>query len=130
RKRVERLKEIRQAEQSGELARKFKKKERVKIAKEKKDLERYFEGILDMDKIPSLVFLVDSDYEKIALDESRMLSVPIIALCSSDCDIRNVDYPVIANDSSVKRIKLFTEQIAKAFIDGKKEQKEDKSVKA
>ncbi len=120
RRRVERLQEIMKDEASGDLMRKYKKKERVKIAKEKQDLERYFTGIMAMEKLPVLMFAIDSKAEKIALDEARMVGVPVVAICSSDCDIRNIDHPIIANDSSVTSIKFFTEEIAKAFAEGKK----------
>lgn len=120
RRRVERLQEIRADEESGELMRKYKKKERMKIAKEKQDLERYFDGIVDMEKIPALMFAIDAKSEKIAIDEARALGVTTVALCSSDCDIRNIDYPIVANDSSIASIKFFTEEITKAFLEGKK----------
>jgi len=120
-KRLQRLAEIKADEESGTLEKKYKKKERGMIGKEKKDLERYFGGITEMAKLPSALVLIDSRTEDTALREAKKMKIPVVSLSNSDCDIRNIDYPVVANDSSVKSIEYFLSQIAESYKEGKKE---------
>lgn len=118
-KRIERLKWLKEAEETGELG-KYKKKERLMFAKERKDLERYFEGIIDMTKLPDAIFIVDVLEEDIAATEAKQSRVPIITVSNSDCDIRGVDYPIIANDTSLKPISFFVEAITDSYKKGLK----------
>jgi small subunit ribosomal protein S2 len=118
-KRVNRLLEIRSQEEKGELG-KYTKKERGVIAKEKKDLERYFDGIVGMEKLPAAIVVVDCDAEAIAVAEAKQMNVKIVALASSDCNISGVDYPVIANDAQVGSINIFLKSMAEAYKEGKK----------
>lgn len=129
-KRVERLKWLREAEETGELG-KYKKKERLMFAKERKDLERYFEGIVDMVKLPDAIFIVDVLEEDIAAAEAKQCKIPIITVSNSDCDIRGIDYPVVANDTSLKPIAFFVESITDSYKKGLKSapaQEEKKEV--
>lgn len=116
-KRINHLKWLREAEASGELA-KYTKKERLLLAKERKDLERYFEGISDLVKIPQAIFIVDAKAEEIAVAEAKQTKVKIVALAGSDCDIRGIDYPIIANDNSRLTIAYMTERLVQAYKDG------------
>ena len=117
RKRVNKLQWIKDAEKSDELA-KYKKKERLLFAKEKKDLERYFGGITSMDKLPKALFVLDSGMEDIAVAEARLLNIPIVALVNSDCNITNIDYPIVANDTASNSIDFFIKRIADAYKTG------------
>ena len=116
-KRINHLKWLREAEASGELA-KYTKKERLLLAKERKDLERYFEGISDLARIPQAMFVVDAKAEAIAVAEAKQMKVKIVALAGSDCDIRGIDYPIVANDNSRLTIAYVTERLVQAYKDG------------
>ena len=118
--RLKRLADIKADEESEALG-KYTKKERNLIMKEKKDLERYFGGIVDMNKMPGAMFTIDSSAEEAAILEAKSLKVPVISLSNSDCDIRNVAYPIIGNDSSVASISYFLRYIAEKYKEGLKE---------
>jgi len=119
RKRVNRLLEIKEEEQKGGLA-KYTKKERLVIDKEKKDLERYFSGIVNMDKKPKVLVLIDPKDENTALREAKRLNLSVVALANTDCDIKDIDYPVVGNDYNSKSIDLFLKFLSEAVKEGKK----------
>jgi small subunit ribosomal protein S2 len=119
--RLKRLADIKADEESGELL-KYTKKERGLIAKEKKDLERYFGGIVSLSKMPAAMFIVDTLAEESALAEAKQLNIPVISLSNSDCDIRHIAYPIVANDGNIGSITFFAEEIAKAYKEGQVEQ--------
>lgn len=118
-KRIERLKFLKQEEENGGLSI-YTKKERNVILKELSDLKRYFESVEDMDKLPSAMFVVDPKEEAIAVTEADKINIPVIGLANSDCDLKRVKYPIIANDASKASIKYFTDRLVSAYERGKK----------
>lgn len=120
RKRIERMQDLSDKKIKGELN-VYTKKERGKIDKELKDLERYFLGINSLNKLPGALFIVDAKREDIAKAEAVKLKIPVISLCNSDCNILGVDYPIVANDSQKASIKFFSQKIAEAYKEGLKE---------
>lgn len=119
RSRVEKMKDYKDKAAKGELS-VYTKKERGVIAKEVEKLEKFFDGIVPMDKLPGAVFVIDPNEERIAVDEAKLLNIPVIALSGSDCDIRAISYPIVANDSSITSIEYFTREIKEAYAEGKK----------
>ncbi|MEK7136161.1 MAG: 30S ribosomal protein S2 [Patescibacteria group bacterium] len=117
--RLKRLAEIKADEESGELL-KYTKKERGLIAKDRKDLERYFGGIVNMLKMPAAMFIVDNLAESNALAEAKIMKIPVISLSNSDCDIREIPYPIICNDGATGSIAYFANEIASAYKEGQK----------
>ena len=117
RKRVERMEDLREKSEKGELTI-YTKKERGVIAKELSDLERYFDGIVGLKRLPGAVFVVDVDREKIAVAEAQKIKAPVVALCNSDCDISSLEYPIVANDSAITSISFFVKQIVEAYKEG------------
>lgn len=99
RKRVQRLHDLLQEQESGSLERKYTKKERVVLGREIEKLRFNFEGVKDMDKKPDLMVVVDPRHEEIAVKEAHTLGIPVIGIMSSDCDARGVSYPIMMNDS-------------------------------
>lgn len=118
RKRINRFVELADQRDKGLLG-KYTKKERLLIDREIIKLEETFGGIVNMDKKPAALFIIDSDKEKNAREEAIKMGVPVISLCSTDCDISMIDYPIPANDSSVRSISYFTNQIADAYRENK-----------
>lgn len=129
RRRIDRLAEIEEAAWTGELEQKYTKKERLVIEKERVDLVRMFGNLADLTKLPQVMVVVDSGAEAIAVTEARKVGMPVVALSGTDCDLKQVDYPVVGNDSSTPTIKWFLDEIASAYTAGKMEQKEVKEVK-
>lgn len=101
----------------GELE-KYTKKERVMLAKKMEKLSRYYSGLLGLKKIPDAIFIVDAKSEHIAETEARKSDVPVIAIVNSDSNIKNIAYPIVANDGVIPSIKFFTSAIADAYKKG------------
>ncbi len=97
---------------------KYTKKERVVMAKKMEKLSKYYSGLIGLKKTPDALFVIDSKAENIAATEARKSSVPVIALANSDSNIKGIDYPIVANDSGIPSIKLFTASIANAYKEG------------
>jgi small subunit ribosomal protein S2 len=97
---------------------KYTKKERVVMAKKMEKLSKYYSGLLGLKKTPDVLFVIDSKAENIAATEARKSSVSVVALANSDSDIKGIDYPIVANDSGIPSIKLFTTSITNAYKSG------------
>ncbi|MBI5400729.1 MAG: 30S ribosomal protein S2 [Candidatus Yonathbacteria bacterium] len=117
-KRIARLEDLRAKKEKGELAM-YTKKERLLIDKDIERLERNFAGIVSMREMPVAMFVIDPRKESIAVKEAQYIGIPIIALASSDCNLKEVQFPVPGNDSSVSSINFFVSQIVQAFKDGR-----------
>lgn len=112
-KRIEIMLSLLSQKEKGELS-KYTKRERLFIDRKIEKLQKMFNGIKDMKSLPKAIFIVDPRYENTALNEARNLKIPVIALCGSDNDIKNIDYPIMANDSNITSIKFFVAKIAEA----------------
>lgn len=119
RKRIDRLEKLMKDRESGELE-KYTKKERLMIDREIDELLGRFGGIVSVRELPAALFVVDTRHEKIAVQEANQLKIPVIGLASSDCDFSLVQYPIPANDTSVKAVRLVVNEIADAYQKGKK----------
>jgi len=119
RKRVERLQKLMSERESGELG-KYTKKERLLIDREIDELLNRFGGIVGMADLPGALVIVDSRHENTAVLEANQLKIPVIGLSSSDCNFSLVQYPITANDTSVKSVKLIVNDLADAFSEGKR----------
>lgn len=119
-KRIERLETLVSQREKGELSR-YTKLERLMIDREIESLQGRFGGLLPLKTMPGAVFVVDSKRESIACAEAKGVHVPIVALVNSDCNIKEVDYPILGNDSSVKSIRFFVDELVRAYEEGAKE---------
>ncbi|MFA7309320.1 MAG: 30S ribosomal protein S2 [Candidatus Paceibacterota bacterium] len=119
RKRIERLQKLTAERESGELE-KYTKKERLLIDREIEKLTMRFGGLVSMNDLPGALFVVDSRHENTAVQEANQLGIPVVALSSSDCDFALVQYPIPANDTSVRSIRVFVEAVAEAYRGGKR----------
>lgn len=119
-KRITRLLEWREDKAKGNLA-KYTKKEQLLIDKEAERLEKYFSGITSLMKAPDLLFVVDSKKEHIAVAEAKKMNVPVMSLCGTDTNIKDINYPIVANDAATSSIAYFVGEIAKAFREGRLE---------
>ena len=117
-KRISRLETLNQEKVSGELERKYTKKERVVIGREIDKLTFNFGGISTMTKLPDLVLVVDPRHDSIAVEEAITKNIPVVAIAGSDTDLSKVDYPVIANDSLQASVSLLLEELTQAYKEG------------
>jgi small subunit ribosomal protein S2 len=129
RKRVEKMEKLTVEREKGELA-KYTKKERLLIDREIAKLERFFSGIASMKELPKALFIVDPKKEKTAVSEARALGIPVVALLGSDCNLKEITYPIAGNDASETSIQFFVNEITKAYSEGKKEGKTVEAPKA
>lgn len=120
RQRIDRLITLKEEEKSGALV-KYTKKERGLIAKEVSGLERYFSSLVSLDKLPGAIFVIDPKKEHIAVAEAKKLDIPVIALANSDCNIKDIVYPIVANDAQRKVVDFVGQEIIEAYSRGVKE---------
>jgi small subunit ribosomal protein S2 len=116
-KRLQRLKELEAMEQTGGFEGRT-KKEILGLTREKNKLERSLGGIRDMNRVPSAIWVVDTNKEHIAVGEARKLGIPVIAILDTNCDPDLVDYPIPGNDDAIRAAALLTKVIAAAVAEG------------
>ncbi len=97
----------------------FTKKELLKMTVKKDKLQRSLGGIADMRKIPDLVFVIDTNYESLAIAESAKLGIPIIAILDSNSNPDNIDYPIPGNDDARRAIDLYCKLIKETINSAK-----------
>jgi small subunit ribosomal protein S2 len=117
-KRLQRLKELEEINFDDVAGSDSTKKELLILRREKDKLERTLGGIRDMAKIPSALWIVDTNKESIAVDEAKKLGIPVVAILDSNCDPDDVDYPIPGNDDAIRSVALLTRVIADAVADG------------
>ena len=118
RKSIKRLGAIDKMETDGTFE-KITKKERLMLSRERDRLRIVFGGIEDMTRLPGLIVVVDTSREHLAVKEARVLGIPVIGIVDTNTDPEQVDYPICANDDSVKAIELIGKVIADAVNDGR-----------
>ncbi|MCR4430540.1 MAG: 30S ribosomal protein S2 [Tepidanaerobacteraceae bacterium] len=118
RKRIDRLHELEKMEEDG-LLEVLPKKEVQNLKHEKDRLEKYLGGIKNMTELPNALFVVDPRKEKNAILEARKLQIPIVAIVDTNCDPDEVDYVIPGNDDAIRAVKLLTEKMADAVLEGK-----------
>jgi len=95
------------------------KKEVGRLERERKHLQQNLAGIKDMNGLPDLLFVIDSNKESIAVKEARKLGIPVVAVVDTNCDPDEVDYVIPGNDDALRAIRLFTTKIADAVVEGR-----------
>lgn len=121
RKRIARLNDLVAQGESGELERKYTKKERVIIGRELAKLTQNFGGIQKMERTPSLLIVVDPRHDVIAVREARALNIPVIALANSDTNMSMLQYPIVMNDGLQSSVSLVLGELIEAYKKGKSE---------
>lgn len=116
-KRINELENYRLESKQGGLD-KYTKKERSVMAKKMEKLSKYYGGLISLKKAPEALFIIDAKAEHIAATEARKMGVKVITLINSDTNIKNIEYPIVANDASIPSIKFFANQISLAYKTG------------
>src|SRR6202163_4791822 len=117
-KSIRRLKELDAMATEGDWGGRA-KKEIVRMERERKHLNQNLAGIKDMNGLPDLLFVIDSNKEAIAVEEARKLGIPVVAVVDTNCDPDQVDYVIPGNDDALRAIRLFTTKISDAVVEGR-----------
>lgn len=120
-KRIARLLELTQQGESGELERKYTKKERVMIGREMEKLAFNFGGVKAMERMPQLMVIVDPRHDIIAVREAIELGIPTIAITSSDGNLKDITYPIVVNDALRSSVTLTLKELTDAYAKGRSE---------
>lgn len=115
---IKRLKDIEAMQADGRIE-KFVKKEQLNMDRERVKLEKTLGGIKDMKGLPEALFIVDTRYETIAINEAKKLGIPVVAVVDTNNLATNVDYIIPANDDSMKAIRLYLGTAADSILEGK-----------
>ncbi len=118
-KRIARMDELVREQESGELERKYTKKERLLLSRDLAKLNHNFLGISKLTKTPDFMVVVDPRHDAIAIKEAKHMGVPVIGIMSSDCNVADVTYPVLVNDALQGSVKLVLGELVEAFLEGK-----------
>lgn len=113
-RRIAKLEDMKEKMASGELA-KFTKKEQLLMSREMDRLNKYFSGMVGVTKLPDAVVIVDPKKEHIAVAEARKSNIPMVTIGNTDCSIRAIEYPIIANDGSASSITAILAILKDAF---------------
>jgi len=116
RKSIERLKEIETI--IGDTEKDMSKKERAALDREREKLLKNLIGIREMDGLPDAIFVIDPKKEYIAIQEAKKLGIPVVAIVDTNCDPESINFVIPGNDDAIRAIRLFTQKIADAVLEG------------
>ena len=116
-KSVKRLKELDEMATDGRYEL-LPKKEVIKLERERKHLQANLAGIKDMNRLPDVLFVIDSNKEAIAVKEARKLGIPVVAVVDTNCDPTEVDWVIPGNDDALRAIRLFASKVADSIAEG------------
>jgi small subunit ribosomal protein S2 len=94
------------------------KKEVIKLERERKHLQANLAGIKSMNRLPDIIFVIDSNKEAIAVKEARKLGIPVVAVVDTNCDPTEVDWVIPGNDDALRAIRLFASKVADSVAEG------------
>ncbi len=123
-KRLHRLKELQAMDAAEDGYEGRTKKEVLMLTRERTKLERVLGGIADMTRIPSALWVIDTNKEHIAVNEAHKLNIPVVAILDTNCDPDVVDWPVPGNDDAIRSTALLSRVISTAVEEGKKAREE------
>ncbi|MFM2374729.1 MAG: hypothetical protein RLZZ234_724 [Candidatus Parcubacteria bacterium] len=119
RKRLARLALLKDQKATGELDRKYTKKERLMVSREIDKLEFNFGGIQRIERTPDAIVVVDPRHDAVAVTEANDAKVPVVGVMCSDCDMSKIAKPVLANDAHRASVTLVMKELTDALIDGR-----------
>tara|TARA_Y100001970_G_scaffold263133_1_gene348193 strand:+ start:7534 stop:8349 length:816 start_codon:yes stop_codon:yes gene_type:complete len=115
---IKRLKKIESELSKEDIG--FTKKEILKMGKERDKLKRSLGGISEMNKVPEMIFIIDTNVESLAVKEAVKLNIPIVAVLDSNSDPEGINHPIPGNDDARRSIDLYCEILKKTILDAKK----------
>ncbi|MCS6905899.1 MAG: 30S ribosomal protein S2 [Bacteroidia bacterium] len=126
---VKKLQRLERMEQDGTVNL-LQKKERLLIAREKEKLQKVLKGVIELNRLPGALYVVDIKKEHIAISEAMRLGIPTIAIVDTNSDPNLVDFPIPGNDDASKSIHIITQAITDAIKEGLAERKQEKEFEA
>lgn len=129
-KRIDRMKELEQIDFDDVAGSQFTKKELLLLRREHEKLEKTLGGIRNLTKAPSLIWIVDTKKEHLAIDEAQKLGIPVVAILDTNCDPDEVSFPIPGNDDAIRSVNLLTRVIADAAAEGLLERENKKAGKS
>lgn len=118
-KTIRKLEKLQELKATGQLEAQYTKKERLLIEREMIKLEKLFEGIKNMRKLPDAIFVSAVEHDSTAVLEARKMNVPVIGLVDSNSDPRYIDFPIPCNDDATKAVALVAGAISEAIAEGR-----------
>ena len=113
------IKRLRQIEEMlGNQTQGLTKKEVLEITRDQEKLERSLGGIKEMGGLPDILFIIDTNKEKLAVEEANKLHIPVVAVLDSNSDPTGVTFPIPGNDDAIRAITLYCDLIAGSVLDG------------
>ncbi|MCU1572099.1 MAG: ribosomal protein [Micrococcaceae bacterium] len=117
-KRIQRMKELEEIDFDDVAGSAYTKKELLLLRRELTKLESNLGGIRNLTKAPSVVWVVDTKKEHLAIDEAKKLNIPVVAILDTNCDPDEVDFPIPGNDDAIRSVNLLTRVVADAIAEG------------
>jgi small subunit ribosomal protein S2 len=114
-KRILRLKEL----EEGTDESKYTKLERLMRSREAARLRARLSGLAGLETLPHALVVIDTKYERTGIHEAKALGLPVVALMSSDCDVNDATYPIVANDTSVSSVRYILSELVAAYREGR-----------
>lgn len=118
-KTIRKLEKLNELKANGELQTRYTKKERLLIEREIEKLEKLFEGIKGLKKLPEAIFVTDINHDNIAVAEARKTKVKVVGLVDSNSDPSKVDLAIPCNDDATKAVELVAQVIGEAVTEGR-----------
>ena len=112
-----RMKELQKLTEEGGSD--LKKKERIRLDKERAKLEKSLLGIADLERLPGMIYVIDTKKEEIAVKEANKLGIPVVGIADTNADPDLIDYPIPGNDDAIRAIRLLTAMVADAVLEGR-----------
>lgn len=122
---IRKYKELLERRQNGEFE-KMPRKEVVRLNRQLERMEKNYQGLVDMDKLPACVYVIDPKREHTCIREAQRLQIPIVALVDTDANPEVIDYPIPGNDDAIKSVRYITQHIADAIFEASRSKEEKK----
>ncbi len=119
-KQVKKLKDLEAGTEDGTLAN-YTKKEQLLMSRQREKLGKYLSGIKTMNRLPGLLFIIDSKKERIAVSEANKLGVPIVAIVDTNADPDLITVPIAGNDDAIRSVELIAKVIADTIDEARRE---------
>jgi small subunit ribosomal protein S2 len=120
-KQLRRMKELEAGAEAGGEFENYTKKEQLMLSRERDKLSKYFSGIRNMNRLPGLLFVVDSKKERIGVSEANKLGIPIVAIVDTNADPDLISVPIAGNDDAIRSVELITKAVADAIVEARRE---------
>ncbi len=117
--RIKKFRKLEEEKENGELEKKYTKKEQVEFDKDIKRMELKFGGIKNLNKLPEAIFVADPKENEIAIQEARIMKIPVIALTDTNIDPADIDYFIPSNDDAIGAIQMMVGAIGEAIMENK-----------